>query len=238
MTARVGFVLVLLLVPAAAACGAIGENLSVGSDNVRSDAGTPDGGEADGGEVATVLYESHFEGKDECAAWTAAGGVITTVPGQTGNACMLCATATQQTMYMRRDIANVPQVEAGLYNISFSSAVVVAHGVPGGGAAFSFDDENGMPIFASEVAPADGGANADAGTPPTSASSGTHSSSWEMRGITRNVIQTIPTTVLGIYLIGSGNSITPNGGGALQSGDCIAFDDLRVSYSKSDVFRP
>jgi hypothetical protein len=214
------------------ACGNAGENLSVGTDVPGADAGGTASGSgderydaaapaapnveagpvtADGGGV--VLYETQFEGTNACSEWTVTGGTISAVSGRAGNGCMVCANADEPSMCMRRDVGAIPPAGGrGLYLVGFSHKLVSATTsaydfVPEAVDALSFDDQDGNPM-------------------PNGATANT---TWSFGQSARNVTEPLSDTVLGVYLGGykTASDAFPM---SLHAGDCIAFDDLRVTF--------
>lgn len=144
---------------------------------------------------------------------------------------MICATTNEEHMYIRRDVANLSQVETGFYAATIYSKVVTANGQLGAGAALSLDDQDGGPPFASTW---DGDAATSSGTPMPGG--GSQSALWQGSGRSRGIWEKRPGTVLGVYLVGEAEMITPDGiGPFLPAGTCIAFDDLRVTFTAASL---
>ena len=141
---------------------------------------------------------------------------------------MICATTNEASMYVRRDVANLPEVQQGYYGVTVYSKVVSANGQLAVESPTSLDDQDGGPLFGSSAW--DGDAATSNGTPKPG--SGSYSTSWQGSGSGRNIAEKRPGTVLGVYLWGGVESITPDGiGPFLPPGTCVAFDDLQVTFT-------
>ncbi|CAN5885532.1 hypothetical protein BH11MYX4_BH11MYX4_22890 [soil metagenome] len=217
-----------LVVLGLASCGLVenlGSNADAGADAGVGDSATPGSGDGrafDGGaegsswrdaeaDSGVVLYGTHFEGPNECDEWTVTGGVVTTVPGYTGNGCMLCATATEENVYMRREIA--PRAALGAYRESFRFKLVSDRIMAQ--SSYSFWQPDGSPTLGSG-GPVGSGAVVPIG--------------WTFGGLgLSNFLPGYvpPDPALGYYLAGVEFSRDV----LLEAGDCVIFDDLQIIYS-------
>lgn len=206
---------------AVVACGAIGEHLSVGGNALEgSDADASDATDAPGDLLGDAcdfqpgvptcpripIYETDFEGPDECAAWTATDGVVTTVSGQVGNGCMICATKPVEQMYMARRIT-LPTVATGIYRIEYFAKRVTGDDQPsavGGMFFIGIDGPTPLPLF--------GG--------------GTASPTWYFGGPSRAIWVAHGEAVVELSL---GAATGWGSGTTMAAGDCVAFDGVRVT---------
>jgi hypothetical protein len=220
MNARISIAFVVLALPTAIACGKIGENLSVGSDAIEVDGGgaSDAGSAASNGEArdqggykadsGVLLYETQFEATDECASWTVSGGAVTTVAGQTGSACMLCPSAPETFMSMRKGVAGTPPDGGlGFYQVTYANKLVsMRDPAPSVGAASEL-----------WVAGADAGEFLSPGA--------LASTFWSVASAVRNETDDLSAGTFGISV----DAIT-GPSDQLQIGDCLVIDSLRVIY--------